>query len=143
MRPSSADPDQSPRREGIERFVRVTLGCQCPDHVFRSVVLEHSGKEADDTAHLRLTIGDRLLIYVLDPGDAGVAAGVVARLARAGLTERDARGLNRFRLVIAAPRPGHATGEARQEFAGVVGQDARAHLHVIAARELPRELRVR
>jgi len=121
-------------RKAIEHFVRVTLGCKCPDEVFRSIALEHVGGQGDDDAHAKLTIGDRLLIYVLEPGNRASPM-AVTRIMRMGRNERDARGLNRFRLVIASSR--------QDDFAGVARDDDRTHLHVVAPAEVPDGLRRR
>lgn len=127
-------------RNAVERFVRVTLGCQCPDEVFNSMSIERVDADTRTTGHVRLTIGDRLLIYVIAARASDVSAEALSMLARAGLAERKSRGLNRFRLVLAQP-DGEALAERmRSVFAAVAGADDRAHLHVIDAAALPQGL---
>jgi hypothetical protein len=131
-------------RESIERFVRVTLGCKCQDEVFRSIVIDRVG--AGDAGRagvefVRLTIGERLLIYVTAADDSHPASKSTAALARAGIAERDARGLNRFRLVIAGSGPPDAADAERTAFADIAGADERAYLHIIGADQLPPALR--
>jgi hypothetical protein len=115
----------------IVRFVRGTLGCQCPDDVFDSITL---ATESADTVGCfsRLVIGRRLLIYVARSAD---AAAVVA-LAHRGRRDRDASGLNRFRLVWTA-QDGSAARDAATAFAAARGNDGQMHLHVLPSHELP------
>lgn len=106
-------PSASTGRVSIERFVRGTLGCRCPDRVFETIAIQRDFAAGGDSHCTRLVVGDRLLIYIVQ--DAGAPA--VRRLARTGLSERNDCGYNRFRL------------------------DDRAHLHVIAAQTVPAALR--
>lgn len=127
-------------RASLERFVRGTLGCKCPDEVFDSIVIEHADAPVR-VQYTRLVVGDRLLIYVLQGPGKGVAPSGVAGLAGRGLAEREERGFNRFRLVVEWDGPARAPGELVASFASVAGRDDRAHLHVIPAGHLPGMLR--
>ena len=49
----------------ITRFVRGTLGCQCPDEVFQSIVIGQERTADHGEPFTRLLVGDRLLIYIL------------------------------------------------------------------------------
>jgi len=119
----------------LEHFVRGTLGCKCPDDVFQSIAIDRAD------SHTRLVVGNRLLIYVLEISSGKTPGKALARLAEQGLTDRSAARLNRFRMVIASPQPALALADAKASFAEAVGDDDRAHLHVIAADQLPAELR--
>ncbi|MGB7738753.1 MAG: hypothetical protein WBM03_06540 [Steroidobacteraceae bacterium] len=66
----------------------------------------------------------------------------MSKLATQGRTERDAKHYNRYRLVIVAAHPTQLLDDARTSFASVVGDDQRAHLHVLATDQLPHALRV-
>lgn len=124
----------------IEGFVRGTLGCGCPDEVFRSVELSGQPEAADRPAYQRLLIGQRLLICILEPkGEAGLAAGVRA-LAAEARAQRDALGLNRFRLVVALDATEAARDAAAAAFETVAAGDERAHLHLLAPAALPATL---
>jgi hypothetical protein len=125
----------------IERFVRGTLGCGCPDQVFNSVAIEHVAGPGDSQRHTRLLVGNRLLIYILIATDREQVAATLPVLARRGCDERDRNGLNRFRLVIVAGHPTRLTDTAPALFADAIGADDRAHLHVIAPELLPTDLR--
>ena len=129
-------------RQSTEHFVRTTLGCQCPDEVFESIVIGQDRTPDDDAPFTRLLVGDRLLIYIHEAQPARVTTATVFKLAQRGLTERDAKQYNRFRLVIVADDPTKLLTAARSSFAGVAGTDDRAHLHVLATHQLPHALRV-
>ena len=124
----------SPASSDLQRFVRGTLGCKCPDDVFQSVAIDCR----ED--HTRLMIGNRLLIYVVETTAEPPAGKAVSRLVEQGLADRNSQRLNRFRLVIACPEPTPDLASAKAAFAAVAGDDDRAHLHVISAGQLPAEL---
>lgn len=123
----------------VEDFVRSTLGCHCPDEVFESIVIEPLGTAGADGT--RVVVGHRLLIYVLRCADGPEAAATVTRCAAVGIAERDARQFNRFRLVVAWPRPAPVAADAELAFAHVARDDERAHLHVVGVDQLPDALR--
>jgi hypothetical protein len=125
----------------IERFVRGTLGCGCPDEVFNSIVIERTGGPDNPARHVRLLVGNRLLIYVMDARDLERARAAVSVLAQQGIEERDRAGLNRFRLVVAVDDPTRRMTAAAAGFANSTVPDDRAHLHVIAADLVPASLR--
>jgi hypothetical protein len=125
-------------RDAIERFIRNGLGCQCPDEVFRFIVVEDCPKEFGDWPQGRLiSVGDRLLILVLYSDDSGAMHRMLGGLLQEGRRLREARGFNRFRLVIATNCAGLLEPLLRKEFAHLDGMDERLHLHVIAAEQVP------
>ena len=130
-----------PDREAIVRFVRDTLGCGCPDEVFNSIVIARAGGPGSSTPHVRLLVGNRLLIYVLDGLAAEHDPAVVPSLAARGRDERDRDGLNRFRLVIFSQQGQRPMPAASASFAEATGPDERANLHLVAAELIPADLR--
>ncbi|MCU0974747.1 MAG: hypothetical protein MUC71_00345 [Steroidobacteraceae bacterium] len=121
----------------IEQFVRGALGCGCPDDVFLSVELSAQPATPGRPGYQRLLIGQRLLICIVEPeGTQGLAEAVRA-LAAEGRAQRDALGLNRFRLVVALDVAEAARAAAAAAFHAVAGGDERAHLHLLAPTELP------
>ena len=127
--------------QSIERFVRSTLGCKCPDKVFASIVIEHARLPDTGLAFTRLVIGNRLLIHILEASTIKVTAATVSNLAKQGLAERDAKQYHRFRLVILSAHPSQQMDDARTSFASAIGLDDRAHLHVLDTDQLPDALR--
>jgi hypothetical protein len=124
----------------IEHFVRATLGCQCPDEVFRSVSIEPHRTADGAIGYTRLLVGNRLLIYILDTAAVRVAGGALTDLVARGRRERDERGYNRFRLVIACDEPASAGTAVQNAFNEAAGNDDRAHLHCLPRALLPTEV---
>lgn len=124
----------------IEHFVRGTLGCQCPDEVFQSISIDRVGTADGAASCTRLLVGHRLLIYILDAASVGVAHGALADLVARGRRERDERGYNRFRLVIACDEPASASTAVQHAFDEACGNDERAHLHCLPRALLPTEI---
>ena len=120
----------------ITRFVRGTLGCQCPDDVFQSIVIEQQRTPDNSAPFTRLLVGNRLLIYLLRSSSTAAVPDTLAALARQGRAERDAEGYNRFRLVMVSHDPS-APSAARSIFEHVVGHDEKAHLHVMPSEQIP------
>jgi hypothetical protein len=121
----------------IERFVRGTLGCQCPDEVFRRVEVGPLPLPAGAGSGRRLLIGGRLLIHIVEAPERLDEPDWLERLAAAGRDERDGRGYNRFRLVVATATAAGDTSALEGRFIRALGGDERAHLHVVEADQLP------
>lgn len=130
-----AEPAFESTRDRIRRFVREALGCVCPDAAFERAEVEFAPDGASE-ALFEIVVGDRLLVraYRVTPGD-GIPTGVV-RWLESGRAERDARGLNRFRLVLAGEAPGTIEESAVPAFEQWRGADERIHLHVLRLGQL-------
>ncbi|MCU0256427.1 MAG: hypothetical protein MUF60_06770 [Vicinamibacterales bacterium] len=129
-------------RPAVEQFVRGTLGCACPDDVFRSVTISRAPAATGLEAYTEILVGARLLIRILSMPAEPAAPGWIERLATEGRAARDRRGCNRFRLVLAAPAGEQPSGfvDLATRFARSTAGDERAHLHLLAATQLPAEL---
>jgi len=124
-------------RASIERFVRGTLGCGCPDEVFEHLAVSRLPPIAGRPPIVQLQVGSRLLIHVAAlPGDAATCSWI-EQLASSGRAARDRHGYNRFRLVIASPVPPASARELEDRFARAIVGDDKAHLHVVDRGELP------
>ena len=127
-----------PSSDSIRRFIRQTLGCACPDEVFRSVDVRRAVRlNSFIVLDSVIIVGDRLLVYVADAGSAGCVEEHLPVLIAAGRRERDGKGLNRFRLVLAAEAPGDVRESAERQFEGLRGNDEKVHLHVIGKHDGP------
>jgi hypothetical protein len=128
----------------IEHFVRGTLGCGCPDEVFRSVSVRRLPPVIGRIAHTEILVGSRLLIRVLEaPDDA--AGEWLERAVADGRATRDRCGYNRFRLVLVAPASKLRTIDREgldARFARAPARDERVHLHLLDEDQLPESLRV-
>jgi hypothetical protein len=124
--------------DAIEPFVREELGCQCPAAVFRRIGVEPCPEEFGNWPRGRLiSVGERLLILVLRSDDPAVLNQLPGALLQAGRRLCEARGFNRFRLVIATSRTGALEPSLRERFDRLQGKDGRMHLHVISPEQLP------
>jgi len=138
--PPEWDRVTGPDRGDIERFVRGTLGCGCPDEVFRTVSVSRLPAVPGRAPVLQLLIGSRLLIHVAAAPAEPSATGWLEQLATNGRAARDRHGYNRFRLVVAGAVAGTPAAELEARFARALARDERAHLHVLDAAQLPAEL---
>ena len=112
----------------IKRFVRQTLGCTCPEHVFDTIECVN---EDDGVRNTKITVGNRLLIYLVRTStDSGIQATIDTALER-GVRERDENGHNRFRLVLVTLHRDELSAQAENAFAGSRHADERTHLHIV------------
>jgi len=91
------------RNPRLEQLVRDSLGCNCPDEVFRDI--DELPSAPDGPVTRSWVIGDRLMVQILPTDDARALATRLPELLAAARRERDRRGLNRARLVIASDDP--------------------------------------
>jgi hypothetical protein len=121
----------------IERFVRGTLGCGCPDEVFQSISIDGLPALAARPPVLQLLVGSRLVIHIVTLPAGEVVNGWLEQLAAQGRATRERHGYNRFRLVLATSAATPLRAELEARFARATGNDPRAHLHLIARDHLP------
>ena len=124
-------------RDSIERFVRGTLGCGCPDEVFQHLVVSRMPPLAGRPPIVQLQVGSRLLIHVVAPPGNAATCSWIEQLAANGRAARDRHGYNRFRLVVASPAPLSSVRELQERFARAIVGDERAHLHFVGSEQLP------
>jgi hypothetical protein len=131
---STSVPDfAGPADAGLERFVRGTLGCTCPDAVFERVEIREGPPLPAGGRVRRIAIGGRLLIYLVE----GVSVDDVNRDIQAwtlsGRIDRDDAGMNRFRLVIGLEEIStRDAGGIKDAFAAACDEgDDRMHLHIV------------
>lgn len=126
------------RQNDIKNFVKDILGCSCPDKVFEHIVDRQVAPSS--LPHTRIiTVDNRLLIYIwIITGADTLKENLIAML-EAGRNERDARGLNRFRAVVAVDdTTRYVAAEAVLYFSQYAGKDERIHLHVVPFNALPK-----
>ena len=119
----------------IRRFVQDTLGCACPDAAFEGAGIEIAPADVAE-ALFQIVVAERLLLrgYRVTAGE-GLPA-LLTEWLEAGKGERDARGLNRFRLVLASESPEMIEGSVAPAFERWRGADDRVHLHVLGLGQL-------
>ena len=122
-------------QENIKTFVRQTLGCGCPEEVFedmdcRTEVL------MDGKRYTRLSIGNRLLIYVFKTVNSDDLDSMISLLVDKGRNERDRLGFNRLRLVL-APYGIEQIKKTASEIFEKTQKDEKIHLHIVDRQNLP------
>lgn len=114
------------RTDSAVALVRTTLRCDCPDTVFRHFQIRvHLSSEPP---FLQAIMGDRLLLHIMDANQLEDMGRRIPRLLREGLSERDRRGLNRFRLLIVGEVPGALASKLMET---AESMDPKAHVHVL------------
>lgn len=120
----------------VKSFVQNTLGCTCPEAVFKNQEFD-SGITINNIKNCKkLCVGERLLVYLIDIEPITDLPSSMLSLVNEGRRERDSRGLNRFRLVLGANDVDTVRKEAKTAFESIDDLDNRLHLHVISKHEL-------
>jgi hypothetical protein len=114
-------------REAAARFVREGLGCRCPEEVFQRLEAARDVEIGGVAAAWRLDVGGRLLVYVLESR----SPAAIERVARAARTERDRCGYHRVRVAVLGDDPDRLAPLLEPAWQRVLGDDPRAHLHVL------------
>jgi hypothetical protein len=115
----------------IKEFVRQVLGCTCPDRVFEQIE-DRRVLSAVSLHNRSITIGGRLLVYIWEVEEITQFKEKFHAMLAAGKKERDDRGLNRFRAVLAVvDNPAGMIAAATVHFSEFDGRDDRIHFHVI------------
>ena len=120
----------------IKKFVKETLGCGCPEEVFQHIDCQYDLQVEDVPLKARINVGNRLLIYVTEVSNTETIAGLLAQIIDTGKKERDQRGFNRFRLVLAAEKIDEIKPAAERLFNDIENDD-KVHLHVIPKADIP------
>jgi len=128
---STSVPEAESRRLAIAAFARDTLGCGCPGEVFDQIQESALDLPGLPGPAQRFAIGGRLLVYLVAPANPEVAVAHLAAWVAMGLAERDAQGMNRLRLAIAADDPDALSTRLQARFEALPGLDGRVHLHVL------------
>ena len=112
----------------IKHFVQETLGCSCPEEVFNNIDYQ---KENDGNLGRKITVGDRLLIYIITMDRKSNIQEVISSALEQGIEERERKGFNRFRLVIVASHPDELRSTADHVFDSSGYTDEKTHLHIV------------
>ena len=117
----------------IKRFVQEILGCSCPEEVFNQIDYQEEG---DGILGRKVTVGNRLLIYIITMDRKSNIQGDIYSALEQGVEERDKKGLNRFRLVLVASRPDQLRSTAEHAFDSSGYADKKTHLHIVSESDL-------
>ena len=118
------------REEDIKNFAQLTLGCGCPEEVFK--IIECRSNITLDGVQIRdhINIGNRLLIYIVEISDPDSVKKILLSLVSAGRKERDGSGFNRLRLVLTADDISTLPKDTENIFLSI-NTDEKVHLHLI------------
>lgn len=123
-------------KESIKTFVQKTLGCGCPEEVFKYINCKSNIKLNDIVLSSKINIGNRLLIYVVNINDQNTVKNLLPFLVSTGKDERDNLKFNRFRLVLVTDKLNEIKGTAETIF-NTISKDEKVHLHVIDKKKVP------
>ena len=119
----------------IKEFVQDTLGCGCPEEVFHAIDCRQNVRLNEKVLlSCTITIGSRLLIYVIDSRESSMIQQHLGVIVSAGKKERDEQGLNRLRLVVVTDDAA-VKGSLIRRFKELKDKDEKIHLHVIKKEE--------
>ena len=125
------------KTENIKAFVRQTLGCACPEEVFKRIDCQSNIKLNDNILlSSKINVGNKLLIYVVEINDQDFIRRTLPNLVEIGKKERDSSGFNRFRLVLATNKLNKIKEVADVTFK-TIDKDDRIHLHIISKNDSP------
>ncbi|MBW2196244.1 MAG: hypothetical protein JRF37_12150 [Deltaproteobacteria bacterium] len=79
----------------------------------------------------RIAIGGRLLIFILETDDLSLVRARLPKMLAAGKAERDQKGMNRFRCVVATDHVESVDLLSKEIFEQFSGKDEKIHLHVV------------
>ncbi len=122
--------------EHIIVFVKQILGCNCPEEVFSSIDCLTDVPVHGIALDLKINVGNRLLVYVLTVDDPDSLRRILPLLVTAGKKERDGKGFNRFRLVLAADDISRIKNEAETVY-NSLNEDEKVHLHLVSVKSIP------
>ncbi len=118
------------RDADIKNFAQITLGCGCPEEVFKTIECRSNIMLDGIRINDHINIGNRLLIYVVEVGRPDSVENILKSLVIYGRKERDSSGFNRFRLVLTADDIGIFQKDAENIFRSI-NSDEKVHLHSI------------
>ena len=123
-------------KSAIEKFVRKSLGCTCPNEVFNFIRIEHNPVAFGNLQQgYLLTIGGVLLVYVVETHNWESVTSHLEQIFMRGREMRDTGEFNRFRLVVVTSDIQPAQQVLLRQFDVL---DDRLHLHVIEREQLPK-----
>jgi hypothetical protein len=121
----------------IKGFIKGTLGCTCPDKVFKEIRHETNAILPQCRSPVsRIELGDRLLLYLLITDSPDIVERDLPVIIRNGRQERDRRGFNRFRAVVCVSNAGDIAHLAEDVFARYSEKDEKVHLHVLTREDV-------
>jgi hypothetical protein len=113
----------------LKKFVQHTLGCGCPEEVFNKIEYE---KGQGDAWNGRINVGDRLLVYIVHVYSENDVSRKVSLAMASGVTDRNNKNFNRFRLVLVTSTPHLISELSEKTFYESKLFDEKTHLHLLS-----------
>jgi len=122
----------------IKAFVQNTLGCACPEDVFETIEYRQEPGDPCEAKiwDKRINVGNRLLIYIVNIDEEPSLADNIQSVLAAGVSERNSKGFNRFRLVLVSPDCDATRHSAEKIFNESAHHDEKTHLHIVDENEV-------
>jgi len=118
-------------KQRIVTFVKETLGCACPDEVFKKIDCQQEAEIVADSLVLRLVIGDTLLVYIFLTQNIQEQIENMATLVSTGKQDRDNHTFNRYRLVLIDSEVRGENETLIKLFEQCTKNDEKLHLHFV------------
>lgn len=115
--------------DALKNFVRSTLGCGCPQEVFNKIIYD---KKQGVPWERRINVGGRLLVYAITVESEKNLSKQITAAMESGVTERDNKKFNRFRLVLVTSNHHQIKDIANKTFCESKLFDEKTHLHFIS-----------
>lgn len=125
--------DQMKNFQELKKFIRYTLGCACPKEVFNKIEYE---KKQDEPWERRINVGDRLLVYVINVASENDLSKKITKALESGVTERNNKKFNRFRLVLVTSNHHQISKLAEKVFCASKLFDEKTHIHLVSEGEI-------
>jgi len=117
----------------LKKFIQHTLGCGCPEDVFKKIDYE---KNQSDVWDGRINVGDRLLVYIVNVDSEDDVSKTIIQAMESGVTERNDKNFNRFRLVLVASNRERISSSAQKTFCASNLFDEKTHLHLLSENDI-------
>lgn len=117
-------------KKEIKEFVQKTLGCGCPEEVFKIIEYHNNILCGNFIIRGKINIGNRLLVYIFDLAENSNLEEILPFILREGRQERDKNKYNRFRLVLAVDDVGNIQESVYNLF-NKINNDEKIHIHII------------
>ncbi len=144
MKVEKCDPDNSKleknviKFDAIKKFVVTSLGCNCPEEVFKTISLEKDSQTiANVPISCKMLIGNRLLIYIVMASNVTKPEEQLRALIETARKERDGSKYNRARIVLTAEDVNTIDPAFRVLFEAIRGDDEKIHLHLVSEKAIP------
>lgn len=120
----------------LKHFIRKTLGCDCPDEVFKSITVQRLPAQANLAADYSIDVGSRLLIFLTWASQHKLTADAMQQTCVTGRNVRDHQSFNRFRFVLITADQNPLASDALASIDTLLSSDDKLHFHLVQVSDL-------